>query len=200
MQGRLIFNNGVRLANVVLHWQIPVGLTVDVTLANAIMTALSTQWGAHLAAFCKTTTGFGAVALRDLRNASAAEVVSTSAAVQGTDTTDNLPLSIAAVVTLRTAKAGRSFRGRSYLPMFTEAANGPNGHMLATFKTQLDAFATAMLTAANQSGAQLAVLSRPTTFDPDTGLPIAPGLGFVTPVTQILARDDVWDSQRRRNQ
>src|SRR5262249_36168648 len=110
------------------------------------------------------------------------------------------PHSVAAVVTLRTAQAGRKFRGRCYIPGFTEVANDANGHMTVAMKTAMDSFSAGLVGAANQNGTQLGVLHRPTAFDDGTGLPISPGLGFITPVTQAVTRDDIWDSQRRRNQ
>jgi len=201
LQGRLLWNVGGRIPQCVIHWQIPAGTSVDVTLANALFSPIAALWEAHLAAFAGGTTSLMQLALRDLRAANQAEVISTAAGQSGTDAIgDNLPLSIACCVTLRTDKAGKRFRGRMYLPGFTETANGASGHMAAAMKTGADAFAAGLIAAASQSGCTLAVLSRPTTFDPDTGLPVSPGLGFVTTARQATVRDDVWDSQRRRNQ
>lgn len=198
MQGRLVWLAAGGPAQCVLHWTIPAGTSVNVTLANAIFTTLGNLWSANLAAHAATTQSLSKLFLRDLRQASMAEVASTNAAIPGTAVGDELPHSIACVMTIRTASAGRKFRGRAYLSAFAEEANGGSGRISVSTKTSLDAFAAGFITAANQSGATFGVAHRPTLFDDITGLPIAPGLGFTTPATTCEIRDDFWDSQRRR--
>jgi hypothetical protein len=199
MQGRVVWVGDGVLQQCVIHWLIPVGLAVNVALADAISTAIGNLWNTNLAAHANAQQGFSGVILRDLRQPSMAEVSTTVTGHGGTAVGDSLPRSIAACLTLRTTNAGRKFRGRMYIPCFAEEANGASGAMSAATKTSLDAFAVGLVAAANQSGAQLAVAHRPTQFDPNTGLPISPGLGFSTPVTQAVCRDTRWDSQRRRN-
>jgi hypothetical protein len=198
-QCRFVTSVNGRLTNVIEHGLIPAGQQVNVTLANAIATAMFTLWNADLASHAPPTTTVTKAILRDLRQPSMAEVESTISSPVGTGTTDELPLQIAAVLTLRTAQAGKKFRGRSYWCGFDEGSNGPNGHMTTAMKASLDTFAAGYMGAFNQSGCTLGVAHRPTLFDENTGLPVAPGLGFTTAVTQVVCRDDRWDSQRRRN-
>jgi hypothetical protein len=187
--------------NIVTHGLIPTALTVDVNLADALNTSLSTLWANHLAAYCQPSTVFGSVHLRDLRQPNLPEIPSNNAGAPGSGVAgDILPHSLAAVCTVRTGKAGRSYRGRMYWGGFMETANGTAGHMTPAFKAAMDAFAAGWISAFNIQGLQFGVTHRPTIFDPDTGLPIAPGLGFTTPAIIVECRDDVWDSQRRRNQ
>lgn len=188
-----------RAWHVVNHVTIPAGQPVNVTLAQAIFNAVAIQWNTSLSPQMATTTQYQAVDMRDLRTPNQAIVSSTSAAVVGAaPSSDALPASLASVLTLRTAQAGRKFRGRSYWPGFAEIANDATGLISAAAKTALDAFAAQYITAHSQSGCSLAVTHRPTAFDEGTGLPISPGLGFSTPVIQVLVRDRRWDSQRRR--
>lgn len=191
-----------RTFHVTWHEIIPAGTAVTSGLADAIFGPLKAGWTTNLAPQCAPTTVFGGLSLRDLRDVGFPLVNSTTGSAAGTAATETnqLPLNIASCLTTRTAKAGKSFRGRMYWGGYCEIANGVNGRMSAAMKTALDAFAANFLTAVNVSGLTMGVAHRPTVFDDVTGLPVAPGLGFITPITNVLARDDVWDSQRRRVQ
>lgn len=201
-QTRFIFagEGGLTSWNVVTHSVIPDGSPVDVNLANAILQGVAGLWNTTIGTFCATTTTFAGLRVRDLRSANLAEIPSSVGGASGTaGAGDNLPLNIASCFTVRTGRAGRQFRGRSFWAGYTEDANGANGRMAAAFVTQAEAFAAGLITAHNKLGTQLGVAHRPTVFDPTTGLPIAPGLGFTTPAILVELRDDRWDSQRRRN-
>jgi len=137
-----------------------------------------------------TTVALASVGLRDLRSANTAEFLDSGAAVAGAGTGDILPLQVALCITLRTAFAGRSFRGRVYLCGFNETSNGATGVITAT--SNAVAFVTAIKAALVSSSLDLGVLSRPRVA------PLVPSAGFITPVTSIVARDAVWDTQRRR--
>lgn len=157
------------------------------TIGTAIKSALtSSGQGAML----HTTITLANIGLRDVRTANTAEFLDTGGAVAGTLAGDLLPPQIAFCITLRTAQAGRSFRGRVYLPGYAEAANDATGTISTTANSV--AFVTAIQSALVASSLNLGVLSRPA---PDAAPPRA---GFVTPVTSIVARDSVWDTQRRR--
>lgn len=188
-----------RSITVVTHMVVPVAATVTVNQANALFDAVKALWSANLAAFASPETGFNLAALKDLRTVGLPFVVSTNPIAVGTAPAgEALPRQVAAVLTIRTARAGKSYRGRMYWGGFAENANDSTQHMTAAAKTAIDAFCTGFINAVNINGWQLGVAHRPTTFDPDTGLPTAPGLGFTTPATQVLCRDNVWDTQRRR--
>ncbi len=141
-----------------------------------------------------------------------ARFIDTGGPVVGTATGDALPRGTALCVTLRTARAGRSYRGRTYLGGFGEGDNDTDASASSTLVTLGVAFLTAVQAAMAASGWQMAVLSRPaeaysttktithadgsTTVDTKSH-PSRPGFG--TAVTSITARNDVWDSQRRRS-
>lgn len=147
-----------------------------------------------LAALMATTTQLVAVGIRDVRVANQAEFVSVAAAVPGTGAGDPLPNQLAAVVTLRTALAGKSYRGRAYFSGAIEAENDGTGKIAAAFNTALVAFVTDVQTDMAAEGITLAVLSRPRSSPP---FPVVYA-GAITPVTAIVTRDTEWDTQRRR--
>lgn len=191
---------GAKTVKNVLHARIPGTFTPTSTIADSITTAMdSLVTSSGLRAFLASTTRLPFASLRDLRTPNNALIEGTVSPTLGTGVTDALPHQIAAVVTLRTAKAGRSFRGRTYLPGFDEAANDVNGAIGDTTRTALDAFAAGFLTVINHDSMQLVVWNRPV-------IDRAPGAncavlrpGSIENVTSAIIRDNRWDSQRRRN-
>lgn len=111
-----------------------------------------------------------------------ATVVNTHA-ITGVNTGDPLPAEVALVVTLRTGRRGRSFRGRVYVGPINEAINVPpgvpNAANVADTATQWNTFLTNLV----GSGVSLVVASYT--------------LLLATDVTTCTV-DQIWDSQRRR--
>lgn len=124
------------------------------------------------------------VGVRSLDTANQPEYLFT-AAVAGTDIADPLPYGNAICVTLRTAMAGQSYRGRVYLPGFTEASNTSTNRVLAATGVDCVDFLTENQTDLGAIGLNLCVASRT--------------LLESNPVTSITTRDLIWDTQRRRN-
>lgn len=167
------------------------GIAITQALTNTIGTAIKAGFSSsgHLAE-THSTVSLANIGLRDIRTPNTAEFIDTGAAVEGTSTGDILPLQTSMCVTLRTAFAGRSFRGRVYLCGYGEGGNSVNGTLNSTAPSV--AFVTAVKSALIASSLDLGVISRPA---PDA---TPPRPGFITPVTSIVARDAVWDTQRRR--
>ncbi len=173
------------------------GFINDQTKADALDAAIKTGYtSSGLKALQATTTSLISAGIRDVRAAHQVEYVGTNAAVPGTGTGDPLPNAVAAVVTLRTGLAGKSFRGRSYFGGATEGQNDGAGQIATAYNTALVAFMTAVQAAMGASTISLAVLSRPR-FDKVTPFAMTYP-GAITLVTAIVARDTLWDSQRRR--
>lgn len=185
----------------------------DQTFANtvgaAVKSACTTTWASSLA----TNVSLARVGLRDLRTDDQPEFRDTGAVVVGTATGDILPRAASVLITLRTAKAGKSFRGRVYLPGASELNNDTVGLGTSTINTAGVAFINAVNSAITSSGIVLGVLSRPaeqqtlveTTFHAD-GTTTARTLsrttaksGQVNRVTSVEARDTRWQYQRRRD-
>lgn len=185
--------------------------TYDQSSANALDTAIKASFSATIAASMHPTTTLQAVGIRSIGAPNQAEFVGSGAAVPATGTGDRLPPSVSFVVTLRTALAGSRNRGRCFLPGFTEAVNDPDGSAATTVATNAVAFVQAIRDALSARGMQLAVISRPAYATTRTITSTVPGgegetetkttaarPGAFNPVIALQARNDVWDSQRRR--
>jgi hypothetical protein len=125
------------------------------------------------------------VGVRNLNFANQPEILAPTTAA-GISTGDPLPLMVSLCVTLRTALAGRSFRGRVYIPGWTEGANDTLGNPSA-------AAAAAALDFIDDFNGQLS------TVIADMQLGVASRkLSEVNVVTTTAMRDLIWDTQRRR--
>jgi hypothetical protein len=167
------------------------GVAITQALTNTVGAAIKAQFTStgHVAAI-STIVSLASVGLRDIRTASQPEFIDTGGAVAGTLAGDFLPPQVALCITLRTALAGPRFRGRVYLCGFGEATNTAVG-VINTTATSVN-FVTGIKTALQASALDLGVIHRP------TSAPLAPSAGFITVVNSIVARDAVWDTQRRR--
>jgi len=167
--------------------------------ANALGTAVLGRFTTSgLAALMASTTSLVAVGIRDLRTANQPEYVSVAAAVPGSGSATPMPNQDAATITLRTALAGKRYRGRAYFSGATEAQNDATGNIAAAFNTALVTFMTNVQTDMGTEGITLAVLSRPTYLNLAPPADVLDWPGAITPVTAVVARDTVWDTQRRR--
>jgi len=155
--------------------------TLTNTVGAAIKSAFTSSGQVNMT---HTTISLSQVGLRDVRTANQAEFLDAGAAVPGLAAGDLLPLNVSFCITLRTALAGRSFRGRTFLWGYTETNNGATGAATAGVGTTGVAWVNAINTALQTSGLGLAVLSRTRSQ--------------VNAVTSVQARDQVWDTQRRR--
>lgn len=130
-----------------------------------------------------------AVGVRDLNSAHAPEFIAQVNRGGGAGS-QMLPPQVAVCVTLRTAKAGQSYRGRAYLGGLAIAASIGAGTIAPTNSARAAQFITGCKTAigkVNPGGLgawKLAVASQK--------------LGVSNEVTQIQVRDNVFDTQRRR--
>lgn len=190
-QMRLIWAVGGQLYALNVMGVVANAVPITQALTNTIGTAIKSSFtSSGLNANIHSTVTLANIGLRDIRTANTAEFLDTGGAVAGTMTGDLLPPQIALCITLRTAQAGRSFRGRVYVPGFGEGQNTAAG--VAQGATGAVAFITAIKSNLITSGLDLGVLSRP------APAAVPPRAGFITTVTSIVARDLVWDTQRRR--
>lgn len=158
------------------------------TIGTAIKSALTTSaLGAQLSdSFALATVG-----LRDIRTAAQSEFLDAAGPTAGTGAaTEYLPPQTALCITLRTAGAGASYRGRVYLNGYVEGVNVGQGTISSTVASV--AFVAGIKSALQANGLDLGVISRP------APLAVPARAGFISVVTSIVARDSVWDTQRRR--
>lgn len=186
--------------------------TFDQTLANTLGSAIKATWSADMAGQCTSGTSLVRVGVRDLRADNLHEFRDTNAPVSGTATGDAMPGNVAMCITLRTATAGKSGRGRVYLGGWAESANGPNGTASATAQTQGVLFVQHVDVNMQAAGMSLAVLTLPQldtvitqtvtnangtttvrTLSHQTAKP-----GQARDVIIVESRGVGWESQRRR--
>jgi len=190
--------NGILGFNVV-HGIVGGGYINSQAHANALGTAVLGHFTTSgLAALMASTTSLLAAGIRDLRVANQVEYVSVAAAVPGSGSATPMPNQDAAVVTLRTALAGKSYRGRMYFSGATEAQNDATGSIASAFNSALVTFVTNLQTDLTAEGIALAVLSAPRYANLAPPADVQTYAGAITPVTAIVTRDTSWDTQRRR--
>lgn len=146
-----------------------------------------------------TTFSFTGVGVRDLRTLNLPEIPSTGAAVSGSDAGTPLPDQASICVTLRTAMAGRSFRGRTYTFGWTSNSMNADGTIAVVAQTAAVNFVNAVAAGITTAGGTLAIRSPALPSRPaHDGSTLPPKDYFITPVTTVLCRDAIWDTNRRR--
>jgi hypothetical protein len=185
----------------VMHGSVAGGFSATTAIADAIFTALKaaagwTSWKARV----NSGVSLAGVDLRDMRTANMPVVASTTAAAPGTGVGGALPPGDAFVVTLRTAFAGRGFRGRVYLPGLDLAALAAGGVAAAGTLTDAVSFVTAIQTAATASGITLGIAqpARQQYTGHNGVIHAARAATIIQPLTGIVARNNIIDHQRKR--
>jgi hypothetical protein len=189
-----------RLAHNVLHGRVSGSFTPTAPVAQAIFAGLSS--GAPFVAWNSTlapTTSFTGVSLRDLRVANQPIVSSTGAGVPGTATGESLPNETAIVVTLRTAQAGRSARGRMYTMGYGTIALAPGNVVAAGIVSSLGTWAATIQGVFSANGLTFCLgLPHRLAYTSVAGTPHAERFATTLDITSTVVRDNHWDSQRRR--
>lgn len=116
--------------------------------------------------------------------------VAPGTAVQGTASGEALPPQSALCITFRTAKRGRSYRGRWYTCAMTENQQA-GGRVTAGYITAINTAMTALGSLLTTNALEQVIVSR---RQNKVDLPF----GIVTPVTSRVIRDDIVDTMRRR--
>ena len=172
-----------------LHALIPSQDTVDATLAAAWASDIeAAHVNSGLQALQPTSVSLSRVDVRDLREP-ALPAFSAPMTSAGLSEAELLPRGTALVVTKRTNRAGPSFRGRIYIPGFSEEANETGGRATSSATSAALAFVEALMDAASARGHTLAVASliKNGTWDPSASA-----------ITSVEVRDTVWDGIRGR--
>lgn len=174
--------------------------SVNQAMANSLDTSIKSAFSSSgLAALCPASTILQSVGIRSLVSANLPEFVGTGASVPGTGTGDPMPRAAAVVATLRTALAGRSYRGRVFFTGLNEGQNDSVSTISAAAQTAVVAFVNAIGTALTAQGLSLAVLSPALPERPNSAGGLLPAkAAFATPVTSVTSRSAAWGSQRRR--
>lgn len=199
-----------------LQWQFPNGaigsnvlgaiIPDDFTFTQAdvddVMDGIVASAGwAELNVLLGTGTRLLGVEIKDVRTANLAGVPSSAPPAVGTSAANALPENDALVVSLRTAQAGRAFRGRVYLGGWTTDALDTGGAATDAAVTAAQDFVTDVGVALNAKSFELAIAHRGHNayISPATGQTVEAEAAGSVPVTSIICRTATFASQRRRN-
>jgi hypothetical protein len=170
----------------VLHYVVPTGFSVNQTNAESIATFVDDaysdtgSWRSQVT----STVGLDSVGVRDIRTANQPEFIG-DVTGSGGNVSSIAPRQLSVVLTLRTALAGGSFRGRVYLCGCSTGGIDTNGDITDTAAQRAEVFGDGLIsTTVDSSLLILGVTSR--------------SLGVTTPVDRVEVRDRVWDWQRSR--
>lgn len=150
----------------VFSWWSDTSLTIDTSHGNAVQWANDFFGGPAgtdgYAQFVTTTVGIDRITTGEITPATGQQqsLRETVTSVDGTNAGNALPAEIALVVSLRTALANRSGRGRFYLPQPAFNAADATGLLTAAAQTDIVAALTFAWTNANGAGELPVVYSR----------------------------------------
>ena len=202
-------------AQIVIGWQLADGKTghnvlygrysnvsvVTAATAQAIKTALLTgsPW-TNLVAFFAPGTGFLTVTVRDVNTRDQPIFSSNSTLSPGTSAGSALPSEVAAVLTLTTALAGKSGRGRQYVPCWATNALGAGDTIAPAAVTALGVWGELVRTTINANGFQhvLGLPHRNAYTSPSTGTVHPDRPATSVNIVASVVKDNHWDTQRRR--
>lgn len=179
-------------------------INVNQALADSIDSMVKAQYASSgLQALQTSQVILRSITIRSLDQANLAPFTGEGGSAAGTLPSagaDMLPLATAYVITFRTAKAGREFRGRTSLPGFNESNNDAIADIAA------DAASAALIFVGNirnnlPSGLRFAINSRwlPVRLN-HKGEELPERQPFVTEVISVTSRSTRWSTQRRRSQ
>lgn len=201
-----------QLAVTRLGMQVLGGVTFGQGLADGLGGVAKGAFTQHLQPLMPGNAALVRVGVRDWRTAHQPEFRDTAPQVTGAGVGDMLPAQLAICVTLRTALAGKSFRGRVYLGGFLETHNDAASRVSAAATAGVLGFLDACDDGFESFGLRTAVVSKPaedvqlirrtTTAAGDVIEDIishqVAKTGSVNDVVAFEARNSTWETQRRR--
>lgn len=194
------WREGTQNTSIVLHGFHGGTTAVNAALADTLFTsfknALTTSGlGGHLHA----ETAITGVEVKDLSAAGNASYLSTGLEQVGTGAAGPLGSQVAIVVTKRSAKSGREFRGRMYIGGLDNTAT-TDGKLATTGASQTSAaFGEACRTAMSSAGVPMCIANRALQAGTTaSGAALPPRSATHTDVTQCVVDNPRLDTQRRR--
>jgi hypothetical protein len=189
-----------KLAHNVLYGRYTGTFAGTVAMCDAILTGLTTgtAWLA-LTDLLATETVLSAVHMRDVNFANQPILESTGPGAAGAGAANAMPNEMAVCVTLRTAQSGQQFRGRMYLPGFTEANNVPGNVMGAGTIQSVNAWVGTIAGILSAQGFIWVIGQKARqAYTGITGRDHPARPANSVPITAAVVRDNHWDTQRRR--
>lgn len=167
------------------------------TLFSTVKAALGTG---SIIEILHTSVQLSTVSVKFVGEAGWPDISGAGAPAVGTGSGEPLPRGVAACVTLRTARAGLSYRGRIFLGGFVEAVNEADATITVSAVSQIGDFVQDVIDAIEGVGLDAAVLSPALPERTNkAGEILPPKAAFGTPITGVQVRNDLWASQRGRN-
>jgi len=169
-------------------------------MAQALFAAMTTgaAW-TTVASQLAPTTALAGVSLRSVHEGEGAIVSSTGAAVPGVNPGIALPNEMALCVTLRTAKAGPSNRGRVYIPGYAEGTTVAGNMVAASVVSGAGTWVNGFISIFAGQGLTMVIGQKARqAYTGATGTPHPARAAGSEVVTSAVCRDNHWDSQRRR--
>lgn len=161
------------------------GTAVDQSFADAVGLFVKNSFTASgLTAAIGSSVALAQVGVRDVNTASQPEHLDANPAVPGAAAGALLPPQVALCVTLRTALAGKEYRGRYYQFGYTAGSLTAGGACLQAHADLTRAFIDQLRTTLSTNGLPLQVMSRK--------------LNVGSAVTLVQVRDAVFDTIRKR--
>lgn len=190
-----------KLAHNVLHGQYTGSFAGTQAQANGILTGLTTgaQW-TNLALFLANTCALTAVTFRDLNVKDQPLIQSTVAGKNGTSASPEMPNEVSAVITLRTAQTGRQNRGRMFIPGWATNALQTGNVIADAAVTALNAWASIIAGVFSANGGYVFGVGHVARaeYTSNNGTHHDARASGLVPITTIGAKDNHWDTQRRR--
>jgi len=200
-QMRLIWQLANTVASNVLHAIVPDDFHWTQTDVDDVFNGITASPGwALIAPLLATTTTLLGIEIKDLRAANLAGIPSSAPEDAGTGGDNALPDQLAILASLKTAQAGRSFRGRVYIPGWTVLASNPVGVPTGDAVTAALGFVTSVAAAMAVKNFELAIGHRGHALyvSPATGLNVPAELAGSVVVTSITVPGRKFETQRRR--
>jgi hypothetical protein len=189
-----------KIAHNVMYGIAAGGFNPTQALCNTLLTSLNTgaQWTA-LAGFLSTATSLASVSMRDVRSPNNPIISSTAAGAPGTSAGTEMPNEVAVVITLRTAKTGIGNRGRIYIPGWASNSVAPGNILSGPASTAIIGWMGTLTGAFSGVGLGLG-LGQPARgqYTGTTGTVHPARAANVAPITQLVVKDNHFDTQRRR--
>jgi hypothetical protein len=182
------------------HGTSPTGTAATDANAQALFSSISSAFtSSGWSGFVHPSCTFFQIGIKSLHVANQVEHFSTGAAVPGAATGAGAPLNAAIVVTLRTAQAGRAFRGRSYLGGLADTALANMFQSSAAANTAAAAFITGVMAGLSAISAPMCIAQRALQAGTDhQGNAVPARAANTVPVTLAEVHNARIDSQRRR--
>jgi len=183
---RLVWTlNGTPAAVNVLGIKRGTGVAVDQAFADAVGLFIKGAFTASgMDDKVSTAVALASVGVRDINTPSQPEILDTNAASPGTAVGSLLPPQVALCITLRTALAGKEYRGRFYQFGWTATSLTPTGSCVPADAEVCRAWINQIRTTLATNSLPLQVISRK--------------LNVGNAVSSVVLRDPIFDTIRKR--